>query len=118
MAVLKVNLGTHYFIGSVWELVMFFIAAPADYVAATVQLVFRPGQERQCVNISIEDDDILERPEDFNVTLSTTVDRVTLDPDMATVTITDVSGKLTSSVSEYEHSSRQAIYCQRDTLRT
>jgi hypothetical protein len=67
-------------------------------VAAVEQLVFRPGQERQCVNISIEDDGILEGPEDFNVMLSTSVDRVVLDPDMATVTIADNDGKSIFSI--------------------
>ncbi len=58
-----------------------------DYKSFMAQLLFAPGQVKQCVNITILEDDILEGPEDFQTTLSTSVDRVTLNPEMATVNI-------------------------------
>ncbi len=56
------------------------------------QLLFSPGHDRQCVKVTILEDDILEGPEDFQTTLSTSVDRVTLDPQMATVNVADDDG--------------------------
>ncbi len=63
-----------------------------DYETVMAQLLFSPGQDKQCVNITILEDDILEGAEDFRTTLSTSVDRVTLDPEMATVNIADDDG--------------------------
>ncbi len=63
-----------------------------DYESVMAQLLFGPGQVKQCVNITILEDDILEGPEDFQTNLSTSVDRVTLDPEMATVNIEDDDG--------------------------
>ncbi len=58
-----------------------------DYEAVIAQLLFSPGQIKECVNITILDDNILEGPEDFQTTLSRSVDRVTLDPEMAAINI-------------------------------
>ncbi len=76
------------------ELCVSTTAAPEDYWETMVQLVFSPGQTKQCTNITIVDDGDLEGAEDFEATLSTTVDRVVLDPEMATITIGDNDGKL------------------------
>ena len=56
-------------------------------------LLFRAGQEKQCVNITILDDELLEGPENFSIILTTEASRVTLDPDHAVVNITDDDGK-------------------------
>ncbi len=45
-----------------------------------------------CEGVTILEDDILDGPEDFQANLSTSVDRVTLDPEMATVNIEDDDG--------------------------
>ncbi len=63
-----------------------------DYETVIAQQLFSPGQVRQCINIIILEDDILEGPEDFQTTLSTSVDRVTLDPELAIVNISDNDG--------------------------
>ena len=47
---------------------------------------------RVCVDIPIIEDDILEDNETFVVTLTTTDDRVILQPDDGVVTIIDTSG--------------------------
>ncbi len=59
----------------------------------TAQLRFSPSQEHQCLNITILDDTILESEEDFQVTLTTVMERVTLDPDTTTITVADDDGK-------------------------
>ena len=58
-----------------------------------MRLLFRSGQEKQCVNITILDDELLEAPEDFNVVLTAETSRVTLDLDYAVVDISDNDGK-------------------------
>ncbi len=63
-----------------------------DYESVMAQLLFGPGQVKQCVNITLLEDDILDGPEDFQANLSTSVDRVTLDPEMARVNIEDADG--------------------------
>ncbi len=45
------------------------------------QLLFGPEQYKECVNITILDDNILEKNETFQIILSTSVARVTLCPD-------------------------------------
>lgn len=42
--------------------------------------------DRQCVRVVAHEDDVVEGPEDFTLTLNST-DGVDLDPDTATVTI-------------------------------
>ncbi len=59
---------------------------------AMVQLLFSTGQNKQCVNITILEDDILEGPEDFQTTLSTSMDRVILDPEVDKIAIADDDG--------------------------
>ena len=69
------------------------IAATLDYEEELVGLLFRVGQEQQCVNITILDDDLLESPENFSIILATESARVVLNPDHAVVDISDNDGK-------------------------
>ena len=68
------------------------LSAPDDYESVLEELTFSAGLERQCVDVTIQDDDIAEGLEDFTAGLTTSVDRVTLDPDVATVNIADNDG--------------------------
>ena len=54
---------------------------------------FAPGDTSDCADVIIADDTILEAQEQFTTTLQGNIDRVTLDPDLATVTIGDNDGK-------------------------
>ena len=60
-------------------------------------LLLKTEREKQCVNITILDDELLEAPEKFSATLtnmpSTVASRVTLDPNHAVVDISDNDGK-------------------------
>ena len=69
------------------------IAATLDYEEQLVELLFRSGQEKHCVNITILDDRLLEDQEEFNVTLMVLESRVILNPDAAVVYIDDDDGK-------------------------
>jgi len=60
----------------------------------TTELTFGSGAVTKMVMIVILDDLLVEDSEFFNVTLTTTDPRVTLEPDAATVTIEDVDGTL------------------------
>ena len=68
------------------------LSAPDDYESVLEELTFSAGLERQCVDVTIQDDDIAEGLEDFTAGLTTSVDRVILDPDVATVNIADNDG--------------------------
>ena len=63
--------------------------APGDYDAITEVLIFSASVNRICRNVSSVDDDILEEDEDFTLILNTTDGSVNLNPDEASVTITD-----------------------------
>jgi len=60
----------------------------------TTELTFGSGAVTKMVMIVILDDLLVEDSEFFNVTLTTTDPRVTVEPDAATVTIEDVDGTL------------------------
>ncbi len=60
-----------------------------DYFGVAQTLVIGPG-ERQCVNVTITDDDSAERVETFTVRLSSSNSE--LQPFQATVTIMDNDG--------------------------
>ena len=61
------------------------------------ELTFEEGDDTQCAEISITDDDKLELQEEFLVSISTDSESIDLSPDNATITIVDTSSK-TSSV--------------------
>ena len=63
-----------------------------DYIGPSTILRFPTCGTRQCVNVSIVDDDVLENVESFYVTLERTPGldvRITLDPVDGIISITD-----------------------------
>ena len=64
-------------------------AGPADYTSVEVELTFDEAVSLSCVDISIEDDDFIEEPESFNVTLTSGDSDVTFMPPAAPVFIVD-----------------------------
>lgn len=66
---------------------MLKFAAPADYVGISEDLTFDSSTNRICVNVSIENDDILEATESFTASLTTSNSAVRLDQDVARVDI-------------------------------
>ena len=66
--------------------------APIDYGELSTILNFPTCGTRQCVNVSIVDDDVLENVESFDVTLERTPGldvRITLDPVDGVIEIRD-----------------------------
>ena len=70
----------------------------ADYNTPSTQYTLLAGTDRQCVDVNIISDSLLERPEDFTGELQgfvidgnslTSVDGITLDPDTTLVEIAD-----------------------------
>ena len=53
----------------------------------SVELTFGPGNNQRCVNVTVNDDDIVEATENFSAILTTLDPAVTLDPDTAQVEI-------------------------------
>ena len=84
------------------KLYNFISPAGGDYTPVTTDLTFNSTNAAipQTVTIPILDDLLLEGSEGFNVTLTTNNSTTTLYilPDVATVTIEDVDGKLHYSV--------------------
>ena len=70
-----------------------------------MSLVFGKSTTTLVIPVQIEDDNILENPENFNAVLSSTDPAVVLDPDTATVTITDNDGEYFRTCTRY-HSLR------------
>ena len=73
----------------------------SDYTPVTTDLTFNSTNAAipQTVTLPILDDLLLEGSEVFNVTLTSNNSNVTLLPDVATVTIEDVEGKLKKKIS-------------------
>ena len=66
-----------------------------DYIGLSTILNFPACETKQCVNVTIVDDDVLENVESFDVTLERTPGldmRITLDPVDGVVEITDDEG--------------------------
>ncbi len=57
-------------------------------------LVFSENTVRVCREVSTEEDDVLEADEEFVLTLDTSDLDVVVDPDQATIAITDDDSKL------------------------
>ena len=69
--------------------------APGDYTAITnMQLTFSATVQSQTVTVAIGDDDVVERLETFNITLTTSDPSVVLIPMTATVDIQDDDSEL------------------------
>ena len=64
-----------------------------DFVAVNMLLLFPPGTSRQCVEIFIVDDDVLESVETFSVQLTTTDESVFPIRNSSTVVIVDNDSK-------------------------
>ena len=77
-----------------------FSPAGSDYTPVTTDLTFNSTNEAipQTVTIPILDDLLLEGSEVFTVTLTTNNSNVTLLPNLTTVTIEDVEGKLKEEI--------------------
>ena len=71
----------------------FIVLDGEDYVSTTVTLTFNGTSTTACTDISITFDDVYEGNETFSVSLTTTDNNVTLNPDGGQVTITDDDGK-------------------------
>jgi hypothetical protein len=67
--------------------------APSDYTATTDTFNFSGTQNRDCVDVPIISNNIVELPESFFGNLDTTAPRVTLAPDVTEITITDEERK-------------------------
>ena len=72
------------------------VAAPFDYNSVNTMLTFDPVTSRQCVQVSVAGDLIVETVEKFNVTISST-DDIILSPDVATVEIDEQTSKFSFS---------------------
>ena len=66
----------------------------SDFDGEPVVMYFDPCQDRFCVNISIYDDEIVEQDEEFLMIIDPIEldNRISLTPNNATVTITDMGG--------------------------
>ena len=64
-----------------------------DYTADNGEFTFSSSSLQQCVNIAIQDDNVLEPSETFSVTIDTSVDRVMLEPNITIVEIVDNDGE-------------------------
>ena len=71
------------------------LSDPDDYEAVDSELTFDSTRARACVTIVIQDDDLLENTEEFQLSLTTNEDEVILDPVEAIVSITDTDGMST-----------------------
>ena len=67
-----------------------------DYSYSAVKLIFSGSMMRQCVNITIIDDNLCELSESFFVQLAAFDPNIVLDPNQATSNIADNDCTLTS----------------------
>ena len=75
-----------------------------DYGAVSTTLRFDACQRQKCVNISIQNDGVLEQLESFFVNLARTPEldcRITLDPVDGDIEILDFNGKFVYSFVHY-----------------
>ena len=69
-----------------------FSVPPLDYSAVSIFLKFDSCETRQCTNIAIMNDALVESAESFSVILERTSEldtRITLDPDVGEIVIND-----------------------------
>ena len=85
-----------------------------DYSFSAVKLIFSGSMMRQCVNITIIDDDLCERSESFFVQLAAFDPNIVLAPNQATSNIADNDSTLTSFVAVWE--ARQLIVLHGDSM--
>ena len=72
---------------------MLSISVPSDYFSVRQGLTFSQSSSRECVNVSIVNDDELENEEEFRLILTTGEDRVNLDPSSTSIRVTDDDGE-------------------------
>ena len=75
------------------DLFNIIFSVPGDYTSVSQDLTFSQSSSRECVNVSIENDNELENEEEFSLTLTTGEDRVNLDPNTTIIRITDDDGE-------------------------
>jgi len=85
-----------------------------------VELIFEPGERRQCTNVTIVDDMVVESPpmENFIVVIETV--RPVIDPGLisprptATITILDDDGSLRDIAASIEFKNKKSIEISRN----
>ena len=72
-----------------------FLSATSDYTASSGEVTISDVDTRQCVSIPIRRDSSTESQEcfTFRISLSNTVNNLTVDPDEASICIVDMNGK-------------------------
>ena len=66
-----------------------------DYNSLPTELMFQPTETARCISVVINNDEILENDETFQVTLLSGISGLILSPPVATFTIRDNDGALT-----------------------
>lgn len=66
--------------------------SPEDYEAFVEELTFDADNSRVCINVTIEDDTLLENPENFTVIINTNDPDATIPDSTSSVTILDNDG--------------------------
>ena len=80
-------------------------AVNRDYEAVSQSLTFSATTSRVCFDTVTVDDDLLEDNETYRLTLTSDEPGLTLDPDMAVVTIVNDDGKHSyTTCTRYQHS--------------
>ena len=70
----------------------------SDYTGVTEVLIFSSSDVRQCVNIAIASDNLVESSETFTVELSSTSNAITFGVSMGTVIINNSDSKTTPNL--------------------
>ncbi len=82
-------------------------SAPGDYLSTAINITFSPGSEnRMCVNITVNEDQVIENPENFSVIIERNIAGGTvLAQDQSEVRVLDSSGKsfATHALSDLKH---------------
>ena len=77
------------------KLYCYLCTEPEDYEAVSFDLTFDSERDRGCALIRLQDDDMLENTEEFQLSLVTDEEPVILEPDRAVVSILDTDGMKT-----------------------
>ena len=79
-------------------LVILKLPAPDDYMAVNETLTFSMTEGRQCVNVTLFEDEKLESPENLFLDLDTVDPMVILSSEQAEVIVNDTSRKYMDSI--------------------
>ena len=66
--------------------------AQSDYVAVEIEVPFSPGSTRECFNVNLLPDNIVEETEQLRLSLVQTEERMSFDPQTTIVNIFDRGG--------------------------